>query len=226
MGVMSKISAVSAVRSAAIEPVVQPSSPRTATKNISSCEICTGKIFWESIYRDGVFRCAKCEPAPGLEFVGRWIGLPSNPTLVVDRGGGADGRGDGQGEADDGQGCSRLDELAGGSPSPSTDRHPTLVDLSDLLTIEGRMLDGRRFYARRGWDNPRSPWFSQRLCMAVGLACAADSEGGGQVDGCDAADRLLDRGQLDRGADLQKQLLDSPREMKRIADAGGDTPAS
>jgi hypothetical protein len=76
-----------------------------------------------------------------------------------------------------------------------------------------RLADGRQAYARRGWDNPRSPWFSQRLCMAAAL-------------GVDRADWLLDRVQGELRVEIAAKSVDTSPQMKRITDAGVEAPTS
>lgn len=216
------------------------------------CKICGGKFFWETIYLDGELRCFTCEPPPGRELVGWIVGrnsdgswqdraphgtgikprvpqasqenaaaAPDCPTLAESAAGGDDG-GEGRGEA------LVIDPAGVDDRRPATD-----PDLFVTLTLA----DGRQAYARRGWNNPRSPWFSQRLCMAVGLSRAAgvDEEGGpvAAVDGFEQADWLLDRvqGELraeivakdaarDAAAEIAAKSVDTSPQMKRITDAG------
>lgn len=192
------------------------------------CRTCGAKTFWESVYLDGELRCTRCEPIPNRELVG-WLAFllddgtwqqrapiaprrresdgaaPSGPTLADAAGGDAEGPGEVAGEV--------AGHLASGLATDGGSRE----SLDPDLFVDVTLADGRRAYARRGWDNPRSPWFSQRLCMAAAA-------------GWDAADRLLD----DLQADLRQEFfgrsstatIDRPREMKRIAEAGAETPAS
>lgn len=173
------------------------------------CPACQCSMFWESLYFDGQVHCWKCDPPPGLEFIGRKIAR--NETTDV-----------ASGEVFAVEWEQRIWE--GGKPAPrpamrraaTTTSEPTLPALGGAggegaagdvtgdmgedddndadnsrydRFVEFRTVDGRRCYALRGWDNPKSPNFNLRLVQAAGI-------------GWEAADRLLDDAQAELRAEM------------------------
>jgi hypothetical protein len=55
----------------------QPSPLPSLLPSPELCDICEAAIRWQSIYRDGVWRCPECEPWPSRRLVGRLIILGS-----------------------------------------------------------------------------------------------------------------------------------------------------
>jgi len=55
----------------------QPSPLPSPLPSPELCDICEAAIRWQSIYRDGVWRCPECEPWPSRRLVGRLIILGS-----------------------------------------------------------------------------------------------------------------------------------------------------
>lgn len=207
------------------------------------CKICGGKFFWETIYLDGELRCIACEPPPSRELVGWIVGRNSDGSWQDRKPHGAGAHREAPQRREDAPDCPTLAESAAGGEDGGEGRGEALATDPDRpatdpdLFVHLTLADGRQAYARRGWDNPRSPWFSQRLCMAVGLSRAAgvDEEGGpvAAVDGFEQADWLLDRvqGELraeivakdaarDAAAEIAAKSVDTSPQMKRITDAG------
>jgi hypothetical protein len=56
---------------------IHPHTPLTRGSTLPAlthCDICFHTGLWESIYRDGIFRCEICEPPPDdVMFVGAWL---------------------------------------------------------------------------------------------------------------------------------------------------------
>lgn len=95
MGLLTKIrdqpeqSSSNMLTSPPLPPLPQPSPPPAVAvpsretsldcDGPSPCKICHSPLFWESIYRDGNFRCVICEPAPTRGIVGRLMTLMTEP---------------------------------------------------------------------------------------------------------------------------------------------------
>jgi hypothetical protein len=59
------------------QEISQPSPLPSPLPSPELCDICEAAIRWQSIYRDGVWRCPECEPWPSRRLVGRLIILGS-----------------------------------------------------------------------------------------------------------------------------------------------------
>lgn len=96
---------ISAAASLASPEKISP--PKNSLPEISPCPTCRGIVFWESIYRDGVFRCEVCEVPPSPRMIGRRIGVGGRPgdthpggTAGVVEGGGGVATGPGESAPD------------------------------------------------------------------------------------------------------------------------------
>jgi hypothetical protein len=73
MGILSQIE-----NSHSPEKISVAVNPPTAIENFSSasppdfCPICTGTIFWQSVYNDGIWRCGFCEQPPTMTLAKTW----------------------------------------------------------------------------------------------------------------------------------------------------------
>lgn len=171
------------------------------------CPACQCSLFWESIYFDGVLRCMKCDPLPGLPSFTFWGRKVARHTSVDVNSNGTTDPGvvelvEWEQRIIDGKGPQELareraawiraksiptlpalgDGDCGGEGADSNG-DPGCQDNYDRF-VEFRTVDGRRGWALRGWDNPRSPNFNLRLVQAAGI-------------GWEAADRILDDAQAE-----------------------------
>lgn len=95
MGLMQKIRKSESADAFSSRPTT-PALAENSLPNLTPCLTCHGSIFWESIYRDSVYRCEACEPAPSSRMIGRRLSCgygqdhqpPGGTSAAADDGGG------------------------------------------------------------------------------------------------------------------------------------------
>lgn len=177
--------------------LVVPSAEEISFAEKIPCRKCGVKLFWESIYLDGELRCCRCEPIPSDEFVGRLVCLHDDGTWQVKNP--RESRRAGEGRHDDqrqGPAAANCTTLADGVGDWGEGRRgESYVDAADLsgddvvrielpadyrgpadldddptsVFVRYVTADGRGGWARRGWNNPRSPEFNPRLCLVASV---------------------------------------------------------